>query len=307
MANSKTNPILSTEIPNELLMFVIGKAIKELEIELLFDINEEKLSDCFKKVFDKVMPPDGFDSNKLHDRNADIEGLTKKALEFVETAKYKMFGATFLELLFLAVSSSSEKFLKDRGENEKTLSKFLTYSSQVDWLEGIRRRIVGSVLELRGSGGDTASKFPWNHETSRLFVNTVDLLKPLWEYISNFYKSRKGLKDRLSLLKDDKTYQNLSKACNQELIEKVISRMLNLQSQPPKKNRSNRAQLTPLGFACDHAAFELCVHQGNDLHSTATLIKNYHSINRQIRRGTLTDPVIIEYVIKLSTPSKKEN
>lgn len=55
----------------------------------------------------------------------------------------------------------------------------------------------------------------------------VDRVKPLWEFILDFYKSRKAPTNRLALLKKEDTFQILSNSYTPELIEKVITKMLN--------------------------------------------------------------------------------
>jgi hypothetical protein len=302
MNKSKPKPkIISTEVQNEALMFFINKAIQKLKVEPLIDYNEEKLPDLFKSVFDDIMPSESREPGYDLRRDLDIEGLTNKAIEFVEEAKLKLFGITFLELLFLAVSASSEKYLKDNGESDKTIAKFFTLSEQTDWLEDIRRRILRSVIKLHGSGGDTASKYPWNYETCVAFVNNVDQLKPLWEFVLSFYKSKKASTDRFALLKREETFQNLSNGSSQELIEKVISNML---SQLVSKKSSRRRLSSPLALACNHAAHELNVHPKDKPYSPETLIRYYQEIKRE-EFERFTDPIIIEYFLTFSKPTQK--
>ena len=221
---SKPKPkIISTEVQNEALMFSINKAIQELKVEFsIDDLEEEKLGDVFRHVYNSIMPLNCKEAGYIFNRDEDIEGLTNKALEFVEEAKLKLFGIAFLELLFLAVSASSEKFLKDKGESDRITTRFLTFSQQLDWLDDKKRKILRSFLKLHGSGGNIASQYPWNYETCIAFVNMVDRVKPLWEFILDFYKSRKASTNRLALLKKEDTFQTLSNSYTPELIEKVV-------------------------------------------------------------------------------------
>lgn len=286
--------IISTEIPNSELMLCIIDMLKDSTVGV--SIEDGGLEDYFKKVFDALMHQDGYKGHQFLNRNKDIDELTNKAVEFFNQAKTNISFLALLEVLYLSVSSASANYFKDKGESNKTIDKFRVFSSQLNWLNKKHRNILARMLDLRKPGGDTASRFPWSHETCELFITTVDKLKPLWECITSFYKARRGVKDRFALLKEDQNYQGLSKGYDPKLIEEVISRMLNLQAQELKKKRPNRSLLSPLAFACEHAASELSMHSvGKKPYSLQTLINYYHSINREIENGTLIEPTIFEY------------
>lgn len=132
----------------------------------------------------------------------------------------------------------------------------------------------------------------------------VDRVKPLWEFILDFYKSRKAPTNRLALLKKEDTFQILSNSYTPELIEKVITKMLN---QFISNNKSSKRRLsTPLAFACDHAAYELNINRQDKPYSKETLIRYYQEIKRE-EFERLNDTMITERFLTLINLLQKQS
>lgn len=308
MTKKKSKHIVSTEYPDELLMWNIVKALQKTPVTPSLSYDEEELANYFKTAFAAIMPKNPPNGYSFLDSNNDMEELSKKAMEFFTEAKTKVFSWTFLELLYFSISSASAKFFKDNGEDNKTINKFRVSPDQLDWVNKKHKKIWQGVLDLHKPGGDTTSKCLWDIEKCRLFLSTTNHLKPLWEFIMDFLKTKKLSEDLFSLLKKEESYKTLSNGCNESFIKEVISRMTKLQIKGGKKSYEKknlkRQQLTPLALACDHAAFELSIHPKDSPYSSATLLKRYQNINRGIYEDGIS-PIIFEYIMTMSKPTKK--
>lgn len=308
MVKKKSKHIVSTEYPDDLLMWNIAKALKEAPVIPSLSYDDDELVNYFKTAFATIMPKNPPEGYSFLDRNNDVEKLSKKAVEFFTEAKTKVFNWAFLELLYFSISSASAKFFKDKGEDNKTINKFRVFPDQVDWVNKKHKKIWQGILDLHKPGGDTTSKCPWGIERRRSFLNTTNQLKPLWEFIGGFLKTKKLSEDSFGLLKKEESYKTLSNGCNESFIKKVIFRMAKLQIKDGRKSYEKRTlkrqQLTPLALACDHAAFELGIHPEESPYSSATLLKYYQNINKGVDNGDIS-PMIFEYIMSVSKPSKK--
>jgi hypothetical protein len=309
MVRKKPNDILSTEYPNDYLIWCILKALEKAFVFPSLSYEKENLTHYFKTAFETIMSKDvevpGYD---FLDKQDDIEELSKKAMEFFESTKTNIFNFAFLELLFISISSASAKSLKDNKEHNSTVDKFRVFPSQLEWIHEIHKKVLRGAVDLHKPGGDTTSKHPWDVKTCKDFLKTTNELKPLWEFILSFSRRKIGSADLLNLLKNEETYKTLSTGWNESFVKEVISRMIALQTKSGKRSYEKKAlkrqQLTPLALACDHAAFELGIHPKDKPYSSATLLKYYQNINKGVDTHDNINPLIHEYILTFNKPPK---
>jgi hypothetical protein len=119
--------------------------------------------------------------------------------------------------------------------------------------------------------------YDWkNEENQRAFIAKVEELRPLWNFITAFFKEDHYDADCPKRLKVNSRFQDLSRACTKDfddLIRKVFDR----------KNKGGK-NLWPKSFALQHAARELDIERAKGLPLKLKTLQTHFDSARKTQR-----------------------
>ena len=198
------------------------------------------------------------------DRSAQFEPYVKYAEALLERFARKEF-ENALKNLVLKIEAQTLIAVDDVKPNEAT--------KRIDKLVDEIKKEIKQDLNAPKRGGsrkELKRQYFTNDAELILYTETVNSLRPLWGYVTNFFKQRDYGHACLNDVKSSPVFINLAQVCSSvpdDLLRQVFRR-----EDFSKLNEQETQALSPLGLALEHSRREL----GIGKYAAETLKKRYN-------------------------------